>query len=72
MTKLLKSLHLKVYDYNKPHGRTIDSNKPNCLLIWLTHIPNKPSVLNKATGCYIPQSRVGENDTSLEKKLSLR
>ena len=37
---------------------TSDSNKPHCLLIWLTHITNKPSALNKATGCYILQSRV--------------
>ena len=47
-----------MHDSNKPHGCTSDSNKPHRSLIWLAHFPNKPNLLNKATGCYIPQSRV--------------
>ena len=49
-----------MHDSNKPHGCTSDSNKPHGSLIWLAHFPNKPNLLNKATGCYIPQSRVGK------------
>ena len=47
-----------MHDSNKPHGCPSDSNKPHSSLIWLAHFPNKPNLLNKATGCYIPQSRV--------------
>ena len=58
ITIVKKVSHLKMHDYKNPHGCTSESNKPYCLLIWLTLIPNKPCVLNKATGCYIRHARV--------------